>query len=112
CPITWDHFLVLLALPLAVVWVQLPRSAGARALFIGVVAVLWAAPAGYWLAHALETITPDLTVTIFSLHLYALLGLFALCLLVKPGSSTQAAEKPLEANPARAAPVEALALPS
>ena len=40
-PIAWEHYLLLLLVPLAVVWFQLPASLLARMLFLVIVAAFW-----------------------------------------------------------------------
>jgi hypothetical protein len=93
-PITWDHYLLLLALPAAVVWQRWPRGGMGREVMVLLLAMLWiearlvmehglilldaAHPAnayGNWIATPLETLTA------LSLPCYALVGLFVLTLL-------------------------------
>jgi hypothetical protein len=115
-PITWDHYFVLLLLPL-VVFPALGRglrprpNAGAivwRVAFFVALAVLWAPPVYFWWAFRLPVTLhgwheewhhvvgqPWQTLAVFSFHTYALLGLFLLGLAA-----------------ARVAPVEAPGLPS
>jgi Glycosyltransferase family 87 len=89
-PITWDHYLLLLLLPLAVFGRDLPRSDGVRFAFGAIVAVLCVDPAVFlehcmiltdagphpttpgWLAGPVQTLTA------LSVHTYALVGLFVL----------------------------------
>jgi Glycosyltransferase family 87 len=86
-PITWDHYLLILLFPWVLVWVALPVSALARGLFLVLSATLWTFPPivwSIWLSAVpvnhrptWETATPLHTLTILSLHCYALLSLFA-----------------------------------
>lgn len=91
-PITWDHYLLLLALPLAVLWQRLPRHGAAWPAFLISVGVVWLEPlavmqhglillgtarspqTGHWLAGPLEILTA------ISLPSYALLAIFLLLL--------------------------------
>lgn len=93
-PITWDHYLMLLMLPVAVVWQRWPRGGRGREVMVLLLAMLWiearlvmehglilldaAHPAnayGNWIATPLEALTA------LSLPCYALVGLFVLTLL-------------------------------
>jgi len=81
-PLTWEHYFLLLLLPVLVVWTHLPASTLARAGFLGVLAALsidlvWLyrvfIPGGFPNGQA----GPLQTLTVLSLQCYALLGLFA-----------------------------------
>src|SRR5579875_85943 len=93
-PITWDHYLLLLILPVAVLWQRLPRGGVGREVVVLLLAVLWIEPrmvmehglilldAAHpandhyrWIATPLETLTA------LSIPSYALVGLFVLTLL-------------------------------
>lgn len=84
-PITWDHYFLLLMLPLALLWKQLPPPGPARWALLGIVALMWIQ---HWRIDRLSEklfgqenvriIAPGELLTTFSLHLYALLGLFVL----------------------------------
>jgi hypothetical protein len=81
-PITWDHYFLLLLPALALVWVALPPSPGARAFFLVVVSALWVKPTVLWNAfisggYAQGVANPVQTLTVLSFQCYALLGLFA-----------------------------------
>lgn len=84
-PITWSHYFLLLFLPLPMVWLALPRSGGARILFLGILLALWQYPA---LVFALlipggypsGVATPVYSVTVLSFQCYALLALLLLSL--------------------------------
>jgi hypothetical protein len=90
-PITWDHYLLLLALPVAVLWQRLPRGGMGREVLLLLLAVLWVQPgmvmehvlilldashppnaSGYWIATPLETLTA------LSVPCYVLVALFVL----------------------------------
>src|SRR5207244_10669628 len=43
-PLVWPHYLVLMLLPVAIVWVTLPASNGLRGLFLLAVLNLWVHP--------------------------------------------------------------------
>ena len=89
-PVTWDHYLLFLILPVAVLWQRLPRSGLVWPAFIGIAGLLCVEPflvmrhclillgllpleeTGRWLVTPLEILTA------LSVPSYALLGLFAL----------------------------------
>jgi alpha-1,2-mannosyltransferase len=83
-PITWDHYLLLALVPLAVAWVNLPRCRSARLLLIAIAIAFWSWPfmvvdltipggiKGGGIAGPLHTLG------IGSYQCYALLALFAL----------------------------------
>jgi len=91
-PITWDHYLLLLALPIAVLWQSYPQGGMGREFLVFFLFILWWLPqmviehglilldsghsrsTGEWIAGPLETLTA------LSLPCYALIGLFALAL--------------------------------
>lgn len=82
-PICWDHYFIMLLLPLALLASNLPTSSGLRVLFAVVVAVLWLNPElSYDLfipgGHANGIATPFLTLTVLALPTYALASLFVL----------------------------------
>jgi len=43
-PITWDHYLLLLLVPIALTWVRLPQSDAARILFTAILIAFWSWP--------------------------------------------------------------------
>lgn len=89
-PITWDHYLILLVLPIALLWQRLPRSGIAWPMFLFGVFVCCLEPfvamqhclilvgavrspeTGHWLAGPLEVLTA------LSVPCYAIVGLFVL----------------------------------
>jgi Glycosyltransferase family 87 len=82
-PITWDHYLLLLLVPLAMAWTQLPESQGFRLLFVGIVVACWTWPYVVFdntipRGLVLGTAHPLHTVTIGSYQCYALIALFLL----------------------------------
>jgi hypothetical protein len=93
-PITWDHYLLLLAMPVAVTWQRWPRGGWGREVLLLLLAVLWI-EARLVMEHGLILLdaahpandfnrwiaTPLLTVTALSLPCYALVGLFVMTLL-------------------------------
>lgn len=74
-PITWDHYLLLLFLPLGVLWVDLGESQRARIgwLFAVVCAM---APPYVSMVPKTSVFSPLATVTILSVQTYLLLGLY------------------------------------
>ncbi|MBI1917916.1 MAG: DUF2029 domain-containing protein [Planctomycetes bacterium] len=92
-PITWDHYLLLLALPIPVLWQRLPRGGAGREVLGPLLAILWLNPEqvmehvmllvgasrvperGEW------TTTPVETLTALSVPCYALAGIFVLGIL-------------------------------
>jgi hypothetical protein len=100
-PITWDHYLLLLALPLVLLWRRLPASELVRGAFWFIVVIVWLPPQRImehlmilmdveqrpevgWIA------TPWETLTALSVHCYALVGLFGLMM-----TATRAADRNL-----------------
>jgi hypothetical protein len=85
-PITWEHYFLLLIVPLALTWQALPAADWARAVFLVILACLWINPALLWEAFIADTeglqrgvASPWQTVTLLSFQCYALLGLFVFC---------------------------------
>jgi hypothetical protein len=102
-PITWDHYLLLLALPLTLLWLWLPSSGLVRWSFVLVAAALWWEPLMLYNAlipggHDHGLATPFHTLTVLSFQCYALLGLFVLGMLVGPSG-----RQPVRAGPRPAA---------
>ena len=92
-PITWDHYLLLLPLPIAATWIHLPRSTSARALFAVILVAFWSSPSiiqhllipggkSHGIAHPLQT------VTLLSYQCYALIALFGLGVAVMFGGDS------------------------
>jgi Glycosyltransferase family 87 len=81
-PITWDHYLLLMLLPLATTWVHLPRSPGPRALFVGIAIAFWSWPYKVFDCTIPGGITgtakPLHTITVGSYQCYALVAFFVL----------------------------------
>jgi len=88
-PVTWEHYCLLLALPLVLLWPRLVPSGPARLAFGSALVVLWL-PTSLVVNHCMilmgATIQPGVgwvatpwdTVTALSVRCYALVGLFAL----------------------------------
>jgi hypothetical protein len=86
-PISWDHYFLILIIPLALVWAGLPTSGRARVLFLINLAALWVSPFQVWITfiqpqwvgQSVPTCvsTPTHTISVLSFQCYALLGLFA-----------------------------------
>jgi Glycosyltransferase family 87 len=92
-PICWDHYLLLLALPLALVWRSLGQSSIERMTFLLLITAVWIGPTELWRAAGVDLLAgwPDFQdvppgtyrihrpffVPVFlSLHFYALLASF------------------------------------
>jgi hypothetical protein len=82
-PIVWDHYLLLLPIPITAIWRGLPRSCAARMLFAAILGAFWSSPAlvqnlmipgGF----ARGIADPLHTVTLLSYQCYALVALFGL----------------------------------
>lgn len=82
-PVTWEHYFLLLLLPLVVVWIGLPRCWLHQMAWWGLVVVLGLPiiavcnlliPGGFWAGHA----TPWHALTLLSVQCYGLCGLLAL----------------------------------
>jgi hypothetical protein len=73
-PICWEHDLLLLLAPLAIVWMALPASRFARAAFTMIVAAFWLGNPVTWTAFGLNgrTATPVDSLGILSYQFYAL----------------------------------------
>lgn len=103
-PITWNHYLVLLLMPVALVWARLPGGP-VRVLMVVVFVFLWLPPQpalslvlGKEQAQALlreihRPLTPAQNLTAISLPHYALVGLFLLTLLVRTDPEPAAGAK-------------------
>ena len=80
-PIAWDHYLLLLIVPLAIMWVHLERSGSVRWIWMLMVITLFPPPGLLWKylipgtwPHV--TATPLYVLTALSFQFYTLLGLF------------------------------------
>ncbi len=96
-PICWEHYLLLMLAPLAIIWVNLPASRFARTLFLTIVAAFWLGYPVTWTAFGLNgrMATPVDSLGILSYQFYALLTFFALTLMISrrgndPGPSPSA----------------------
>jgi hypothetical protein len=79
-PIAWEHYLLLLLVPLAVTWLNLPEVRWARISFGTIVAAIWISPPLLWQAFDLagSIARPVDNLTVIPYQCYALLGLVAL----------------------------------
>jgi alpha-1,2-mannosyltransferase len=87
-PVAWDHYFLLLLLPLTLCWQQLPPRTWARVSIFAIVIALWLSPFDVWgVFLPLSLIqgrqvwgeaSPLHTLTVLSFQLYGLLGLFIL----------------------------------
>jgi hypothetical protein len=81
-PVTWNHYFLLLLLPLALVWLQLPANSLARLWFLAVVLVLWAPqrliPMMFITGRENTVVTHVQALTVLSVQCYALVALFVL----------------------------------
>jgi hypothetical protein len=101
-PICWEHYLLLLLVPLAVVWEELPAGRFARALFLVIVTAVWLGYPLVWTAFDLNgrTATPIDSLGVLSYQFYSLLGLVALILIelgteCRPTDSTSSTRRAL-----------------
>jgi hypothetical protein len=81
-PVCWDHYLLLLLIPLAIIWMELPASAYARALLLLSLLAIWLGYPVVWTLFDLNgrVATPIQSLAVLSYQFYALLGLFGLAL--------------------------------
>jgi hypothetical protein len=112
-PLTWEHYLLLLLIPLAVVWSNLPPAGLTRGhwLFAALVLVLWSSTdqllAPFLPGLYLKTVAGPLhTVMLLSFKCYTLLGLFVFVALQR-GRAPSPAPLPSGPVPPRADRVEA-----
>jgi len=92
-PVCWDHYLLLLALPLALVWSGLGRSNLQRLAFLLLVAAVWVGPNELWRVGGVDLVgawpdfqdvpprtylihRPLFVLAFLSVHFYALLALY------------------------------------
>jgi hypothetical protein len=81
-PITWDHYFLLLLVPLVLLWHRLPAEGVSRWTFRALLILLWLNPGVYWAIFKLgqggvaQPATPVKTLTGLSVLLYATLGVF------------------------------------
>ena len=79
-PITWDHYFLLLLLPIVLTWKGLSESMAERWCFVAVVFMLCVSPSVLWKAFGRDdlhgVVGPVETLTVLSVHLYAMLVLF------------------------------------
>lgn len=82
-PIAWDHYLLLLVVPLSIAWVHFARSGSVRWIWMLMAITLFPPPGLIW-KHLIPgtwpyvTATPLYVLTALSFQFYALLGLFTI----------------------------------
>lgn len=82
-PICWEHYLLLLLAPLAIVWMELQPSRFARTAFVMVLAAFLVECPVTWTAFGLNgrTATPIDSISVLSYRFYALLVFFAVTMM-------------------------------
>lgn len=95
-PIAWDHYFLLLFLPLVLLVVDMPASTIFRAFFVLDIAILWLDPENLydWFivgGHQKGVSTPWLTLAVVSIPCYALVGLYMLEVLGFARNGTESA---------------------
>ena len=100
-PVTWDHYFLMLVLPLALVWLWLPPQSSCRPLFLFTLAGLWlnALTVGQAFVPAGDPprdVFPIHVVTLMSFQCYALVSLFALGLATTKASQSEPTEPRIE----------------
>lgn len=82
-PVAWEHYLVLLILPLALAWADLPLAGALirKTVFLVVVALFWTSPNVVYRRAGMfgRTATPSEVILFLSTQFYALIGLYGLC---------------------------------
>jgi hypothetical protein len=114
-PVAWEHYFVLLPLPLVLLWRHLPPRGVSRWLFRGLLVILWLSPAVFyyllmrvgWHQRGQYVAPPAQTLTALSLQLYALLALFFLGLFVA-GKLRRQGNSVASTSPSGTAPQPAL----
>ena len=82
-PLTWDHYFLLLLLPLVQLWIGLSDAKRARIVLFLLLACLWTNPLLFWTAWLPASAPADLpgrvwSLTVVSLHSFALIGVYIL----------------------------------
>lgn len=79
-PIAWEHYFLLLLVPLAVLYLGLPRRPAARICFLTISAALWLSPVLVWTWTGIggNVARPIDNLVVIPYQFYALLALFAL----------------------------------
>lgn len=80
-PLTWDHHLVVLALPLAWAWRETAGRRAARIALTIILAAVWISPVVVWRLYLGERfgrtiLSPGESLTLFSFQCYAMVALF------------------------------------
>ena len=98
-PVTWDHYFLLLALPIALIWLAASEFVWARVWFLVAVLALWLDQGALWVmlvpgktpgAWPNGVASPAETMTVLSFQFYALLSLFVLDLMIAAKSGVMA----------------------
>jgi hypothetical protein len=100
-PICWDHYLLLLVLPLSLIWKSLSFGRGSRVLFTLVILGIWVNPLQVWALglpdpatlHTWSISAPTALVTLLSYPSYLLLILFAWLIRLQPQSAVAGTEE-------------------
>lgn len=92
-PITWDHYLTLLILPFAFLWLEVGDCQWRRVAFVASVAFAMAPPYIAFIPYS-QVIDPLMTVTASSLQTYLLVGLFCWELTLSRTASDAPAAEP------------------
>jgi hypothetical protein len=80
-PVSWDHYLLVLLIPVGMAWIGLPVSPGIRLGFLLTTITLFSPIFELYLGEpsAIGTASSVETVTVLSLRTYAMIALMALC---------------------------------
>jgi hypothetical protein len=120
-PVTWDHYFVILILPLIQLWIAMPQSNLGQSLRLGLLACLWVSQASLWriflpedLFRAGSISAPMMLLTLLSYQCYTLLVLFVLGLMylgTDPSSGADAERPGRHSHAERGTELEALLIP-
>ncbi|SIO46776.1 Protein of unknown function [Singulisphaera sp. GP187] len=78
CPITWEHYFLLLLVPFAVSWVERPSTTLGRGTLLAILACMWVSPTLFWGITDLKgrVARPIDSMTVLAVHTYTLLLFF------------------------------------
>jgi hypothetical protein len=98
-PITWNHYYLLLIIPLGLCWLKI-RSPAAKAVFLGIIGVLLMHPSFpiylIVLSEPSFTVLKPIHILVRSLPCYALLGLFVFAIIQMKHNATSECVKGLD----------------